>query len=214
MDNASTSKSVNRDGGQLPSLMKFLLSLSLLLSCFAAAQTLPTPSQVPWPQTDDSFYRQCIFNADGSYANTYAWFPNWSHPHGTTSSSKMPSTYIRIAQIRGYGMSVSQDGTQLTIQYWDTSWTIRATNTTATGTVQLRFASWTPNMNLIGLQFSDVSMMPGGWGITSNAQYPLPAMSSATLQNGVFTMVPFSAVIHNTCELWNTGMFTDIAPNP
>jgi hypothetical protein len=206
--------------------MKYIF---FLLSIVATAQTRVAVSQVPWNQSDDSWYRQCIFNADGSYANAYAFIANASH--ATVSTSKNPPTYLRMSQIRGYGMAVSSDGTTLVVKNWDTSWTVTIQNPTVSGILELRFATWTPNFNIVDpnlppVQDSTVAanelamytnalkLSTGGWGITINGGYPQPPQASATFTNGVFAMIPSTMIIHNACELWNTGMFTNIPPNP
>ena len=192
--------------------MKILL---LLCSLISFAQTRPVPSQVPWFQTDESFYRQCFSvnptdNTVGPFA--YAYFPNETHPHGLVSSSQIPSTYLRMSQVSGYGVSVSADGTQMLIQNWGGTWVITATNATATGTIEYRVGMSTPNMNLIGLQSTDVTMMPYGWAMMLNAGYTVPPLASVSLLNGIFTLVPSSTVFRNTCELLGGGPYPDIIP--
>lgn len=187
--------------------MKFLL---FFLASFLYAQTRPVPVQIHWSQTDDSFYRQCIFNADGSFGG-YTYIPNLFH--GTVSSTQFPSTYLRMSQVSGYGVSVSSDGTQLIIQNWGGSWIVTSANTTATGTIEYRIGTFTPNLNLIGILSTDVTMMPYGWTMTVNAGYSVPPLTSVSLLKGIFTLVPSTTVWRNTCELLGGGPYPDITPS-
>ena len=187
--------------------MKYILFF--ILSFIAAAQTRVVYSQIPWQQTDESFFRQCIFNADGSYANAYAYLP--IYPHGLTSSSKTPSTYLRMSQINGYGIAATRN-----IMSVMGLWAFQSANTTATGTLEWRTGMSTPNFNLVGVLVTDITEISnrGGWATINNGNYSLPPLATLTLQNGLFTVMPSTTVFHNTCELWDIGTFTDIPPNP
>jgi hypothetical protein len=191
--------------------MKFLI---LFFALVASAQTRVAVSQVPWNQTDDSFFRQCIFNADGSYAHAYAYFANPGH--ALTSSAKIPSTYLRYSQISNYGVAVSQDQTFILIKNWDLSWKI-TTNVLMARTLEVRFGMWTPNINLIGdptTAYSNISFNSGGWAMSLNGTFMVQPLVTVTMMNGLFAIVPSTTIFHNTCELWNSGIFLDIPPNP
>ena len=190
--------------------MKTFLLL-LLLTIAGTAQTRPLASQIKWEQTDESFFRQCLFMTDGSYAHAYAYFPN--QRHRTPSSSKTPTTAIKLSQVRNYG--VTTDGTVLMVANWTQTWKMTATNTTAVGDVQVRYGMLQPNFNLIGMEYEDVKIDIGGWGMTKDGNYNnRPPLVTAHLEGGKFTVLQTFTVFHNTCELWNTGTFTDIRPNP
>jgi hypothetical protein len=191
----------------------FLYAVSLAFSQTRIAATqialVPQVGTKLVGQTDESFRRVCLTSTPGIYANAYAFFPKF--PHGLKSRSKVPSTYVQESQVANYGLSVSPDGTTLII---DNRWQFVATNTAAVGNLTLYFTTIL-DFQLTGLESSDLEERSkiGQWDII---QVPNSRSGLVTvhLENGTFHITSPYIVVHNACELWNSGVFKDIPPWP
>lgn len=158
------------------------MTLILLLSSILT-QTQIDPSQVNWNMVDESFYKQCI---PDQHVTVHIINPN-----------HLPGTSIQVSQIKNYGVSVENSNT-LVIRTW--TYTQRFIfKPTATGSIQLKFIMLTPNIKLIGIDFNEIEVSSGGWGMTKGESLSSNEMLTAHILQGNITIEPRRYVFKDAC---------------